>query len=641
MSLRRLRDRRGQQGYTILELLLVVAISALLIGPVFAWMILVMRQQPVQRDTMVRTAQADMLRTYFTRDAAVAGKADFNDRAVTDPQRDQPPSGLPFDSNWPTWWQECRIDDGIGVPLVVLLGQGKTLTKTIYSIAPMTEGSTEVPGKFSLWRTVCAANTGDSIAANQVVEDIDPDATTATCSSPPTAARGDEEWCRGVTLTVQGIGASKPVVLTATRRTDSEALNQTEDGNFIPVARITVLDQGFVNTASPEYRLRLTAANSTDTEPGSTLTYVWGLPDGPGAGASSTESTDTEVDLSFNQPGRYWVSLKVTDSDGATNETSMSVLVRNRRPVVVADVTPLEVPAVGGKITMTATGSHDPDGHPLSYLWRITSEADKPAVLAAERLTADAQFDVPEWAVGPLQVVLVVTDLHGDTARASFSVTIAEPPGVDEEEPGGPTPTDPPVPGAPVAAFTPSATGGTSVSFDAGASTGTDLTYAWTYDLLLGRGTGSGAQSSHTYPSPGTYTAHLKVTDGANRTATATRSVVVPGKPATPGNVRVVRGDLVWDPVSGARRYQVIMDVSSNGCVREAEQFVAASAAPRRAIPPSPCLGVNLVATGRVRVEGAPGSYSDWSAPVDLTTAEIGVPSVPGGPGEPGGEVVK
>jgi PKD repeat protein len=73
-------------------------------------------------------------------------------------------------------------------------------------------------------------------------------------------------------------------------------------------------------------------------------------------------------------------------------------------------------------------------------------------------------------------------------------------------------------------------TTGTSVSFSA---TGTDpdgdpLTYAWDFG---DGGTGTGANASHTYATPGTYTARVTVSDGRGGTGQATVPVVV-----TPGN---------------------------------------------------------------------------------------------------------
>ena len=71
----RVSRQRTQHGYTLIELLLVIAISGLILGPLFAWMLITMRQQPVQRDGMIISAQAGLLRGNFPRDVTVAGAA--------------------------------------------------------------------------------------------------------------------------------------------------------------------------------------------------------------------------------------------------------------------------------------------------------------------------------------------------------------------------------------------------------------------------------------------------------------------------------------------------------------------------------------------------------------------------------------
>ena len=85
-----------------------------------AWMVLVMREQPGQRDTMLTTAQAELVRGYFPEDVAVAGAAD-------DYKGSQPTGGV-----WDTWRQECAGGAGQeGRPLMVLLAQSTDPVKII------------------------------------------------------------------------------------------------------------------------------------------------------------------------------------------------------------------------------------------------------------------------------------------------------------------------------------------------------------------------------------------------------------------------------------------------------------------------------------------------------------------------------
>ncbi len=53
---------RNQSGYTLIELMIGVSITAVILVPLMSWAILVMRQQPVERDGMMRTAQTGLSR---------------------------------------------------------------------------------------------------------------------------------------------------------------------------------------------------------------------------------------------------------------------------------------------------------------------------------------------------------------------------------------------------------------------------------------------------------------------------------------------------------------------------------------------------------------------------------------------------
>lgn len=158
--------RAGQAGATLLEVLLVVAVSALLIGPVSAWMLLVLREQPNQRDAMVGTATADILRAYFPDDVAVAGAADDYDGAQATGGR------------WDTWRQECAgASTPSGRPLVVLVSQGVQPIKVQYTV--VTEAGS---GRGVLWRTECEADTGVLVEEQELLDDVvdDPTRTSVT-----------------------------------------------------------------------------------------------------------------------------------------------------------------------------------------------------------------------------------------------------------------------------------------------------------------------------------------------------------------------------------------------------------------------------------------------------------------------------
>lgn len=612
--------QRTEHGYTLIELLLVIAISGLILGPLFAWMLITMRQQPVQRDGMIISAQAGLLRGNFPRDVTVAGAARAYDAAGN--IADEP------GTEWSTWRESClgsNASSGPGVRhLAVLISQGESRVKTIYSVAPMRDGNNVVVGRSSIWRTQCGANTGVLTRQSQVVEDVDPAAaaTIASCSVspsvPPPPVTDPAEACRQLSMRVtqrDSNGDPRPAIqLNATRRTDLASLSADPGGNYLPTASIGVISQIWNGPGTPSTRLRLTAAGSTDPE-GGALSYRWELPTGPeGSGAAyDTTRTDEEVEFDLPVVGVYSVRLIVTDEDGAQGISYRQFRIDNRLPTAVASVTPLTATAGQTTIQMDGGASTDLDHSIVSYRWRIASAIEAGAGLEWTSTGVTASYPVPAYVIGNLVVELTVTDTLGDTSVDAHSVTVIDPNAPEETTTTLPGEEPEPEPGAPVARFVAERVSGTTFAFDATGSDGADLTYAWQFGLLAG--TGTGAQLQYTYPGPGTYTATLTVTDGEGRTARRTLEVVVPGTPTAPTNVRVENNVLMWDPRPGSRRYLVDLEASNNGCARSIlNQPVAASPAPQRPLPPNPCTGTGTTARARVGAEAAPGvvAWSDW-----------------------------
>lgn len=538
---------RSQHGFTLIEVLLVVAISGLIIGPLFAWMILTMRQQPVQRDGMLVSAQAGLLRGQFPRDVTVAGAARVY------PVADEP------GTEWATWREACRASSASGGRhLAVLIAQGETRTKTIYSVAPMRDGNTVVSGRSSIWRTECAANTGLLTHQSQVVEDIDPTPAATFASCMPAAPTTGTEVCRQIALQVtqrDAEGAARvPVSLSATRRTDLASLSATTTGNFLPVARIAVVSQTWNGAGSPSTTVVLSGSESRDPDgaaDGADLSYLWELPEGPeGSGAGYREVAGVNTSVTLPAAGEYWVRLTVMDSDGAVNFSYRRFSIENRAPIAVADVSPLTVTAGTDTIAMSGINSSDPDSPALAaYRWRVSSALDAGAGLETVFMTPTASFAVPDWVIGNLVVELTVTDSLGATATEVRDVTVIDPT----------------------------------------------------------------APETTTTTLPGETT-----TTEPGATTTTTTTTTVPVTPAPPSNVRVDGNILYWDARPGARRYVIDLEAVNNGCARELQVIVSA-ATTQRTLPPNPCSGTGTSVRARVGADfgGEAPWYSDWvSVPV-------------------------
>lgn len=409
---------RTQHGYTLIEVLLVVAISGLILGPLFAWMILTMRQQPVQRDGMIISAQAGLLRGNFPRDVTVAGAArtfplDPAESATTE---------------WGTWSQPCQGSVVAGArPLLVLVSQGVSRVKTIYSVGPTRDGTSQVPNSSSLWRTECSANTGQGMTERQIVENVGPDVseTSARCEAQTTPAPDPNSLCRSVTITTTLLDSNqqnpKAVVLTATRRTDLQSLRAPTTGNYLPTPQIEIESLDHVAVGSPAGQAVLNARLSSDPEDGTTLTYLWDLPGGT-LPAGQTP-TDQRVSPIFPQAGEYWVGLTVTDSAGGTNQGYRRIEVANRRPTAQIINAPASVLA-GEMLQLSGAGTDD-DGQALTFRWTLTS--DIAPELSTVREGQNITYPVPAGSFGGISVVLTTIDPIGDRATASAVVTIIDP----------------------------------------------------------------------------------------------------------------------------------------------------------------------------------------------------------------------
>ncbi len=155
--------------------------------------------------------------------------------------------------------------------------------------------------------------------------------------------------------------------------------------------------------------------------------------------------------------------------------------------------------------TLTATGSSDPNGDAFTYLWNFGDlTATSTSATAVHLYAAD----------GTYTVTLTLTDIWGDAATTTRTVTIAEP-----------ASNLPPVPviSTPTCVVRTCTFPGVSSSDPNGDS----FTYLWNFGDTT---TSTSASPSKTYTADGTYTVTLTVTDWWGDFATATRVVTI-GEP--------------------------------------------------------------------------------------------------------------
>ena len=268
--------------------------------------------------------------------------------------------------------------------------------------------------------------------------------------------------------------------------------------NKAPVAAVA----GKLNRSGPApLSTRFDAGPSSDAD-GDVVGYAWNLGDG-------REAEGKAVDVTYATPGTYAVTLTVTDDDGATDTTSLSVAVG--QPPNMVPVARISGGSRDGAAPFSTTldggTSTDADGTVAGYSWNLGDGR------TASGKTVSATWETP----GTYSVTLTVTDDDGAIAAATTTVTVAEPP--NQPPVAVPNGTDRNI------------TLGNPERFRAPGSSDPDGTIvAWQWDL--GDGTTSTlADFNHTYTAAGTYTFKLTVTDDDGATGTATGKATVTAPP--------------------------------------------------------------------------------------------------------------
>ncbi len=285
--------------------------------------------------------------------------------------------------------------------------------------------------------------------------------------------------------------------------------------NRAPTASFTLTPNPVVSGNSVSFN----GSGSSDPD-GTVVKYEWDF-DGNGTYETSTGSVATTT-KSFATAGSVTVGLRVTDNNGGTATTTRALTVSNRAPTASFTATPNPVPT-GTAVSFNGAGSSDPDGTVTKYEWDLDGNGSYETNTGSVATTSKTYATAANVTVG-----LRVTDNLGATATTSKALTVQN--------------------RAPVASFTatpnPVVTN-TSVSFNGAASAdpdGTVTKYEWDLD---GNGsyetnTGSVATTTKTFPTSGSRTIGLRVTD--NNGATGTTSVVLTVQSAYSGVVSSTPG---------------------------------------------------------------------------------------------------
>ncbi|MGQ9460655.1 MAG: PKD domain-containing protein [Candidatus Bathyarchaeaceae archaeon] len=263
--------------------------------------------------------------------------------------------------------------------------------------------------------------------------------------------------------------------------------------NRPPVANFTES----AKTVSTGEIISFNASESYDPD-GDIISYFWDFGDG-------TNATDVLlVEHAYADNGFYMVRLTVTDDDGSTATVNSIKVVLNRPPVSSFTVSAPTV-QTGETVHFDASGSKDPDGHIICYIWNFGDGTSSVGVNVSHAYENNGDYTV----------TLTVIDDDGAASSISAVETVLNRP--------------------PVALFAKNVTivkENEAIRFNASEShdpDGSIVSYFWDF----GDGTNAtGMVIEHAYAEDGNYTVTLTVTDDDGASSSVSATVTV--KPPTP-----------------------------------------------------------------------------------------------------------
>lgn len=123
----------------------------------------------------------------------------------------------------------------------------------------------------------------------------------------------------------------------------------------------------------------------------------------------------TNISYSFDSRGEYPATINISDDDGAKVEDSFTIIVKNKEPLIVLDISDTEAPT-NTEITFDAAGTSDPDigGEVISYQWDFGDGETDEGTQTKHTYVEDGKYSM----------VLTVTDNEGGIATKTVEINI-------------------------------------------------------------------------------------------------------------------------------------------------------------------------------------------------------------------------
>ncbi len=206
--------------------------------------------------------------------------------------------------------------------------------------------------------------------------------------------------------------------------------------NLAPVA-----DAGADQTVRERSAVTLNAGGSFDPD-GDTLTFMWMQVDGPVVALSDPASAApafTAPDV-FLEPQTLTFEVSVADQDTFATDR-VSIVVENLNHAPTADAGPDLTVRAGDLVKLDGSGSTDPDGDPLLYVWNQIGGVPIKQLDQSSYADPVATFTAPEVTAGGEILVfeLVVFDPSSETSVDQKTILVRNP--VDPPACGAARPT--------------------------------------------------------------------------------------------------------------------------------------------------------------------------------------------------------